>query len=89
MSLRQRQLESIRDVRDGRVTPNKLDFAEHVMRIPEQDYYALLQIFPDLNSTDAKTQKAEWERFFKSDFALAYRVARTPIQVQRSPRRFT
>lgn len=88
METRLELLDTIKQAREGsvRVGRNKLDFAEHVMRIPEQDYYALLKIFPHLNSRNAQEQRAEWERFFASDFSLAYRVARTPLQVRRAPR---
>lgn len=93
--LRQLQLESVQQAREGRIDTRRAylgdgteTWGEHVLRIPERDYYALLKIFPHLNSRNAGEQKAEWERFFRSDFALAYRVARTPVQVQRAPRRF-
>lgn len=86
--IRKVQLDSVKQVREGTVTPKKLDFAEHVMRIPEHDYHALMRLYPALNSQNAEEQGKAWEEAMNSPFFDAYRTARSPNQVQRSPRRF-
>lgn len=88
-TIREAMLDDIRSIRENHasVTKRKLDFAEHVLRIPSQDFQVIKRFFPKLESKDAAEQSAEWERFFASDLAAVYRVARTPTEVQRSPRR--
>lgn len=80
---RNQLLEAVKIAREKRVNTPKLDAFEHVMAIPEIDYYALLKVFPLLNSQNHKEKQAEWERFFASEYSFPYRVARTPQQVQR------
>lgn len=69
-------LESVANVRNG-VTPHRNpNFAQHSLRIPEQDYYALLKLFPKLNALDPAEKTAAWESFHNSPLAEKYRVNR-------------
>lgn len=69
--------ESVRRVRDGNEPHKHAPFARHTMRIPEQDFFALRKLYPDLaNFADPDAQRAAWDRFEKSAFAEPYRVGR-------------
>lgn len=70
-------LESVRRVRDGNEAHKHAPFARHTMRIPEQDFFALRKLYPDLaNFNDPDAQRAAWDRFEKSAFSEPYRVGR-------------
>lgn len=74
---RQVVLESVKRVRDGNESHKHAPFARHTMRIPEQDFYALQKLYPDLNNySDPDARLAAWERFERSAFAEPYRVGR-------------
>lgn len=49
-------------------------FGYAALSIPELDYYVLVIRFPELNSTDAETQKRAWQKFCRDDASLPYRV---------------
>ena len=66
--------ESVKRVRDGIDPHRHLNFAQHMHRIPEQDYYALLRLYPALNAIDPMERSAAWEAFHKSPFSEPYRV---------------
>lgn len=69
--------ESVKRVRDGNEAHRQLDWARHTMRIPEQDFFALRKLYPDLaNFMDPEAQRAAWDRFEKSAFSEPYRVGR-------------
>jgi hypothetical protein len=69
-------LESVKQVRDG-VTPHRNpNFAQHMHRIPEQDFYALLRLYPGLSAIDPLEKSAAWEAFSKSPFAEPYLVCK-------------
>jgi hypothetical protein len=44
------------------------------LRIPEPDYYMLVDLYPDLDSKDADIQTRAWQRFLASSASDAYRV---------------
>lgn len=69
--------ESVRRVRDGNEPHRHAPFARHTMRIPEQDFFALRKLYPDLaNFNDPDAQRAAWDRFEKSAFSEPYRIGR-------------
>ncbi len=69
-------LESVKRVREG-VDPHRhAPFARHTMRIPEQDFYALIKLYPDLIAHDPDKKQAAWDRFEMSAFSEAYRVGK-------------
>lgn len=68
-------LESVQRVREGNEPHKHLPFARHTMRIPEQDFFALLKLFPDLtNVNDPALQRAAWDQFEKSPLSEPYRI---------------
>ncbi len=68
-------LESVQRVREGNEAHKHAPFARHTMRIPEQDFQALIKLFPDLvNSDDPDAQRAAWDQFERSPFSEPYRV---------------
>lgn len=67
-------LDSVKKVRDGVDPHRNPNFAQHTLRIPEQDFYALLRLFPKLNSLDPAEKTAAWESFHNSPIAEQYRV---------------
>src|SRR5688572_2779604 len=71
-------LDTNKKVREGTQGHRHPTFAEHMLRIPEQDYYALLKIFPNLNNNQqSMAREDEWKRFIESDYSLPYRVYNT------------
>jgi hypothetical protein len=73
---RQAILESVQRVREG-VDPHRhAPFARHTMRIPEQDFYALCRLYPDLQNKDIAVKSAAWEAFERSPFSEPYRVGK-------------
>jgi hypothetical protein len=67
---------------------NEPDAIEHKesmgweLSIPEVDFYHLIDIYPDLNSSDKDTRERAWKRFLGSSEADPYRVRdRTKIRV--------
>lgn len=69
--------ESVKRVRDGNEGHKHAPFARHTMRIPEQDFFALRKLYPDLaNFNDPDAQRAAWDRFERSAFSEPYRVGR-------------
>jgi hypothetical protein len=69
--------ESVKRVRDGNETHRNPPAMRHTMRIPEQDFFALRKLYPDLaNHNDPEAQRAAWERFERSAFSEPYRVGR-------------
>lgn len=69
--------ESVQRVREGNESHKHAPFARHTMRIPEQDFFALRKLYPDLaNFNDPDAQRAAWDRFEKSAFSEPYRVGR-------------
>lgn len=69
--------ESVQRIREGNEPHKHAPFARHTMRIPEQDFYALLKLYPDLNNhADPAAQRDAWDRFERSPFSEPYRVGR-------------
>ncbi len=69
--------ESVQRVRDGNEPHRHAPFARHTMRIPEQDWFALRKLYPDLdNFNDPEAQRAAWDRFEKSPFSEPYRIGK-------------
>jgi hypothetical protein len=66
--------ESVKRVRDGIDAHRNPSFAQHVHRIPEQDFYVLLRLFPGLSASDPHEKSAAWEAFDKSPLSEPYRV---------------
>jgi hypothetical protein len=69
-------LDQVRRVREGIDPHRHAPFAQHTMRIPEHDFYALCKLYPDLISTDPDAKQAAWARLESSAFADPYRVGR-------------
>lgn len=69
--------ESVKRIRDGNEAHRHPRGMRHTMRIPEQDFFALRKLYPDLaNHNDPEAQRAAWERFERSAFSEPYRVGR-------------
>lgn len=69
--------ESVRRVREGNEPHRHLPFAQHEMRIPEQDFYALCKLYPDMNNfRDPAAREEAWNRFRASPFSEPYKVGR-------------
>ena len=69
--------EANQRVREGTQGHRNMPCAEHMMRIPEQDYYALLRLYPNLNNNrEPMAREDEWKRFMASAFSEPYRVSR-------------
>ena len=69
--------ESVQRVREGNESHRHAPFARHTMRIPEQDFFALRKLYPDLaNHNDPEAQRAAWDRFEESAFSEPYRVGK-------------
>lgn len=75
MSERSETLTELAQARAGVIPRRNPDFAEHVMRIPMQDYRALCMLYP-LNATDPAERAEAWKRFEKSSFSEPYRTSR-------------
>ena len=69
-------LESVAKVRNGIDGHRHAPFAQHTMRIPEHDFYALCKLYPELMAKDPGERQAAWERFEKSAFSEPYRVGK-------------
>lgn len=75
-SKRHELLKAVQRVREG-VDPHRhAPFAQHTMRIPERDFWALTRLYPDLISPNREINEAAWNRFEKSPFSEPYRVGR-------------
>lgn len=81
------ELELTRLAREGRTAKQNPAGGEHMLRLPWEDLKALARFFPGLLSVDPKESSAALDELFKSPLCDKYRVARTPTQVQRNPRR--
>lgn len=57
------------------------------MRLSWEDLKAFAMLFPGLMSKDPREQTAAFDELFESPLSEPFRVARTPTQVKRSPRR--
>ena len=73
---RQAILDHVKRVREGIDPHRHAPFARHTMRIPEQDFYALVKLFPGLISLDVDEKQAAWAQFEKSPFSEPYRVGK-------------
>ena len=82
--MRQAILESVARVREGIDPHRHAPFARHVMRIPEQDFYAICRLYPDLMARDPQVRQAAWERFERSPFSEPYRVGKVVRGVTRN-----
>jgi hypothetical protein len=82
MSERQEILENLAGARAGVIPRRDLDFAQHVMRIPMQDYRAICMLYP-LNARDRIEREDAWKRFEKSALSEPYRVNRRVNGVQK------
>lgn len=70
-------LESVKRVRDGNEAHRHAPFARHTMRIPEQDFFAIVKLFPDLMChSDPERQRAAWDQFEMSPLSEPYRIGR-------------
>ena len=84
---RERQIvfDSVYRVREGMDPHRHLPFARHDMRIPVQDFYALLRLFPDLNNFHQDgAREAAWVRFRESPLSAPYRVGKVVRGVVRN-----
>lgn len=73
---RQAILEQVARVRNGIDPHRHAPFARHTMRIPEQDFYALCKLYPDLISIDPEKKQAAWDHAERSPLFEAYRVGK-------------
>jgi hypothetical protein len=80
------ELEVTRLAREGRIERRDAPIGEHLLRLPVEDFLALIKLFPDLNSPDPVESSKAMDRFFNSPLAEKYRIARTATQVKRAPR---
>lgn len=69
-------LESVQRVREGIDPHRHLPFAQHTLRIPEGDFYALTRLYPGLIALDPNEKSAAWEALHNSPFAEAYRIGK-------------
>ena len=69
-------LDQTSRVRESLDTHRHAPFARHTLRIPFEDYHALLMLFPALASLDPSEQSAAWDSFERSEFAAPYRVGK-------------
>lgn len=75
--MRRAILESTQRVREGNEVHRHAPFARHTMRIPIEDFQALMKLYPDLaNYNDPEAQRVAWDRFERSPFSEAYRVGK-------------
>jgi hypothetical protein len=81
---RREGLERNRALREGRDAIRKLDSGYVALNIPEQDFYALRKLYPDLTAPDHEVRRKAWQAFVASPFSEPYRVVRSPQQVRRS-----
>lgn len=78
---RSRLLSHLAAMRDGRAAPaTKLDFAGHLLSIPELDYYVILERFPDLKSPDTEIKRKAWIAFANSPLGAKYRDKRRQLR---------
>lgn len=71
-------LKTVQAVREG-IMPHRhapSGVGRHMFRIPEQHFYALLRLFPNLNALDPELKQKAWEAFEMSPFSEAYRIGR-------------
>jgi len=71
-------LKTVQAVREG-VLPHRhapSGVGRHMFRIPEQHFYVLLRLFPNLNALDPELKQKAWEAFELSPFSEAYRIGR-------------
>jgi len=76
-------LSSVQAVREGRKAHRHAPFAEHTMRIPEQDFWALCKLY-NLMAIDPDEKAAEWDRFYNSPFSEPYRVGKVVRGITRN-----
>jgi hypothetical protein len=77
-------LSEVQRVREGIDEHRHLPWAQHTMRIPEHDFYALCKLYPDLTSTDINAKNAAWARLEASAFAEPYRIGKVVRGVTRN-----
>ena len=71
-------LKTVQGVREG-IIPHRhapSGVGRHMFRIPEQHFYALIRLFPNLNALDPELKQKAWEAFELSPFSEAYRIGR-------------
>lgn len=74
-------LREVELAREGRVAVRHAPFAEHQLRIPVEHWYALLPLFPGLDSRDHDTFEAAYHRLLESPLADPYRVRKRRAQL--------
>ena len=67
-------LAALAEVRKNPQALRPLTFMGWELRIPLNDYWPLLQKFPDLHSSDAETKTKAWRSFMASSESDPYRV---------------
>lgn len=73
---RQAILEDVYRARESIEPHRHLPWAQHVLRIPHHDFYALVRLYPGLIAIDPEEKNAAWARFEKSAFSEPYRVGK-------------
>lgn len=84
MNLRDAVLADNQDKRNGGFLPKRFDWGYAALRIPTEDYAAIVRLYPELTAHDADVRFKAWQRFASGPFAEPYRVVRSGRQVQRS-----
>jgi hypothetical protein len=77
-------LESVQRVRDGIDPHRHAPFAQHTMRIPEGDYYALAKLFPGLAASDPDARAAAHDQLYASPLGEKYHVGKVRKGVTRN-----
>lgn len=67
-------LEFVKQIRTAGDVLRPLSFMGWELSIPENDYFPLLQKYPELNSQDAELRTRAWKKFMASSEAEQYRV---------------
>jgi hypothetical protein len=75
MSERSLILDTLQSFRnEGVIDRNKLERGRWALSIPNEDWYKLIKINPDLNSRDPATRTAAMTKFINSPESMPYRV---------------
>lgn len=69
-------LEINKGAREGVIPHRNPAFGQHMLRVPEEDFWALYRLYPALIALDPAERSAAWEAFHNSPFAEPYRVNR-------------
>lgn len=84
MNKRQTILDENVKHRNGTLPVRRLDEGYVALKIPEDDYYILTRLFPELKAKDPVVRLAAWKNLEASELGDKYRVTKhSPNQVKR------